>query len=74
MANSFGPGFHLHKGIEEKTMGSAQQPTSTLSKGMSFSPGKQTGQIEKGNEDTKMSDNEAFMAYMSKADEGEDDE
>ena len=27
-----------------------------------------------GNNDTKMSDNEAFMAYMSKAEAGDDDE
>ena len=29
---------------------------------------------EKNNNETKMSDNEAFMAYMSKAEAGEDDD
>ena len=28
----------------------------------------------KSNNETKMSDNEAFMAYMSKADAGDDDD
>ena len=62
-----GGGLKFNSGVQHFS----QQPKPQESEG--FQMGNDMSLVSKNN-DTKMRDNEAFMAYMSKAEMGDDDE